>query len=123
MRSSGAKVIYPLEVPGADGLKYKDTVTGQHLACESSNMKNNLAPFFLTPLDYEFPSKIKQFIDNFEPYPAITSLSDLVQWNEEHAEKEMPERKLSVPESVAGSLSALSPALKHIQHKPSSKQR
>lgn len=119
MRSGGSEVVYPLEMAEAsDALKYKDE-TMVSVSCESPllllppTIQFPRAPFFwpgkALPLadrvadrlpslpDRQFPKVMEEFIRCFEPDPSVTSLEDIIAWNEAHAEEAMPEREQSPP--------------------------
>jgi hypothetical protein len=89
----GMNVVYPLEVPDAGLLEYEghNVLT---VACKWE-YSSSLDCFFRTDLreDNKFPQKIAEFIAAFEHQTDISSLEDVIKWNEEHAELALPIRK------------------------------
>lgn len=86
----GARVVYPLEVEKPeDVLKYHEE-TLKSVACKFLPILFLVAA--LTVVDYEFPSNIAEFITCFEPVQGITTLKDVIEWNEQHPDIALPKR-------------------------------
>lgn len=93
LRTKGAKVVYPLDMPGADRIKHGDNGL-MSTACKFAPLPSGLhvRNVLLTNTDYEFNEKIKEFISCFEEKPGIKDLASVIEWNKANAEKAMPER-------------------------------
>ncbi|KAH8178581.1 amidase domain-containing protein [Sarocladium implicatum] len=88
-----ASMVYPLEVADADTLKHKE---------------NGLVQVAY----YEFPSLIKEFLENFENHSGIESLEDIITWNEKHADKALPAPRTGQTELYKCLKSSLTPEIR-----------
>ncbi|KAI1385137.1 amidase signature enzyme [Hypoxylon trugodes] len=72
LESKGAKVIFPLNIPGGDILKVDEDNLG-------------------TVAYHEFPREIEEFLTNFDRTTSINSLDDIIKWNEQNADISLPD--------------------------------
>ncbi|KAL2206406.1 amidase-like protein [Sarocladium strictum] len=92
-RENSDKVTYPFETAEADTLTHGG---------------NDLTKVAY----YEFPSLTKEFLGNFEGDDGLTSLEDVVAWNDEHAEKALPAPRTGQTELIASLKSQMTPEVR-----------
>ncbi|KAJ4158222.1 uncharacterized protein LMH87_008755 [Akanthomyces muscarius] len=91
MRSRGGRVVYPLQAPEPDGIRYD----GETLISTTYG---------------EFSDKIKEFIQCFE-YAGIKDLKDVIAWNHAHASTALPSPYDTQSELVAAVNSKMRPEM------------
>lgn len=89
LRSRVRKVAHPLDVPEPEDVLKYDGETLRSVAYA------------------EFPRNIQEFISCFHPVRGITSLEDIVGWNEEHADVALPKPYTTQTELIAATRSTM----------------